>query len=351
MKCKRIGIIGHFGGKENFTDGQTVKTKEIYNYLVEHTSYQIYKVDTYKMKSLFLKKVTEIYKLFNKVDVVILIVSSRGYKILLPIINFFNKQKKLYLYDFVIGGNRQNLFKRHKYLLKIAKKYKKIYVETKEMLIEYQKYGFENVEIMSNFKNIPSFPPKKYVKNIKVFKLCTFSRICKEKGITDAIEVVSKLNSKDKNHKYTLDIYGNIDKSYGDEFKKLLSGNNEYISYCGIVPFSESSKIISSYDILLFLTFWPGEGFPGTLIDSFFASTPVIASDWNYNFEILNENITGIKVKVNDVDGVIDTIINLTKDVKLIEKLSLNCYNERTKYMPETVIKPFIVDLEGNNEK
>ena len=44
---KRIAIIGHFGGKEDFLDGQTVKTKILYEELKHATDWEIKKVDTY----------------------------------------------------------------------------------------------------------------------------------------------------------------------------------------------------------------------------------------------------------------------------------------------------------------
>ena len=311
-----IGIIGHFGGNKNFTDGQTVKTKELYNYLLDNTNFLITKFDTYNIKINPFKKFIDLYRLFKKVDVVILIVSSRGYKILVPIIDFLNRKRNVRLYDFVIGGNRQKIFENNSSLLKKAYKYKKIYVETKKMLLDYEKLGFHNVEIMNNFKNITSYSPKKH-NNHNVIKLCTFSRVCKEKGISDSIKVVKKLNDCDENKQYVLDIYGKIDDNYMAEFNSLLNENSKFVSYCGVADFSISSKIISNYDLLLFLTFWPGEGMPGTIIDCFFASTPVVATDWNYNFEILKDKCTGIKVEVGNVDQVVKEILVLVNNSTL----------------------------------
>ena len=43
----RIGIIGHFGGKEKFNDGQTVKTIAIYDALKRYGIEDVDKIDTY----------------------------------------------------------------------------------------------------------------------------------------------------------------------------------------------------------------------------------------------------------------------------------------------------------------
>ena len=46
-QIKEISIIGHFGGNEEILDGQTVKTKILYNELQNATDWKIKKVDTY----------------------------------------------------------------------------------------------------------------------------------------------------------------------------------------------------------------------------------------------------------------------------------------------------------------
>ena len=43
MKNKRIAIVGHFGGKKDFLDGQTIKTKVLYNELQSVTDWKIKK--------------------------------------------------------------------------------------------------------------------------------------------------------------------------------------------------------------------------------------------------------------------------------------------------------------------
>ena len=44
MKNKKISIIGHFGGNENILDGQTIKTKILYDELKNATDWKIKKV-------------------------------------------------------------------------------------------------------------------------------------------------------------------------------------------------------------------------------------------------------------------------------------------------------------------
>ena len=78
----------------------------------------------------------------------------------------------------------------------------------------------------------------------------------------------------------------------------------KYVSYGGKVPFDKSVDILKNYFALLFPTYYDGEGFAGTLIDAFSAGVPVIASDWKYNAEIVNEKV-GIVYSAKDRKAVL----------------------------------------------
>ena len=52
----------------------------------------------------------------------------------------------------------------------------------------------------------------------KPYRLCTFSRVIKEKVIEDIVQVIEEINSKNEKNIYSLDIYGPIDSHYEDQF-------------------------------------------------------------------------------------------------------------------------------------
>jgi hypothetical protein len=91
---KAIGIIGHFGGKENILDGQTIKTKILYDELKQSTSWNIIKVDTYyKSKNPFKLLWDTIHCLKTTKDIIIL-VSHNGKRMYFPLLNFCAKHFK-----------------------------------------------------------------------------------------------------------------------------------------------------------------------------------------------------------------------------------------------------------------
>ena len=348
MSDVKIGIIGHFGGNKVFFDGQTIKTKEINNYFENYYKIKTEKFDTYKNAKNPFKLFFGVKRLFKNCEVIILIVSTRGYKILLPLLMLLNKRFKRKILDFVIGGNRYTILE-NTFLQKLAKKTDKIYVETINIKNEYEKYKFTNVEVVPNFKNLKLQKIDKFDKKEKL-SLCTFSRVCKEKGINDGINLVNICNSILKQDVFYLDIYGQIDPSYKNEFEDLISKCNNTVSYKGMVEFSKSAEILKKYDLLLFLTFWNGEGFPGSIIDAFFSGLPVMATDFKYNFDILKEDKTGIKVEVNNIKMMEEKLLFYYINQEKLYEMKLNCIDEAKKYLPDNVMKNVIKYIDNHNK-
>lgn len=175
-------------------------------------------------------------------------------------------------------------------------------------------------------------------------RLATFSRVCEAKGIGDAVASVIRTNSKLGYNAFALDIYGQVEEGQEDWFASLMKGIPSYISYKGVVPFSSSVPIIKPYYALLFPTFYPGEGFAGTLIDSFSSGVPVIASDWRYNGEIVNDKV-GILYPARDKGALAKILLGLANDPLALLGLKRNCLEEAKRYRPSEAIKVLIDGL------
>ena len=105
MSTKKIAIIGHFGGNENILDGQTVKTKILYEELSKATGWKIQKVDTYYKSKDPLRLVWQtVIALVTAKDIIVLL-SGNGMKFYFPILSFASKAFGTRVYHDVIGGN------------------------------------------------------------------------------------------------------------------------------------------------------------------------------------------------------------------------------------------------------
>ena len=247
-KNKKIGIIGHFGGKENILDGQTIKTKILHEELSKAIDWEIMKVDTYYKKKNPVKLLIDTFKcLFSTKDIIVLL-SGNGMKFYFPILSFFAQKFHTNIYHDVIGGNLDVYVSKYPKFKKYLNSFQINWVETAGMKGRLEKQGIENCEVMPNFKrlSIASIDISKQ-KFSEPYRFCIFSRVMREKGIEDAIDAIESINEEAGKEICSLDIYGRIDDGYVERFEKVLKQVTNAIQYKGMVPYDKSVDAIKDY--------------------------------------------------------------------------------------------------------
>lgn len=339
----KIGICGHFGGDNNFLDGQTIKTKIITQELKK--IYTVKTLDTFKSKKRMFNILFGLIILLIKCENIIILPAHNGLKIIAPFLTFFNKIFKRKLHYIVIGGWLPKYLEDKEKLRRTLKKFDYIYVETSTMKNFLEKQGFKNITIMPNCKNLKILKEEELIYNMNMpYKLCTFSRVMKEKGIEDAIQAVKLINQKFEKIIYTLDIYGQIDENYKERFEKLVNEFPEYIKYKGIVPFNESADTLKKYYVLLFPTRFYTEGIPGTIIDAYAAGIPVVSSRWESFTDIIEENIIGKGYRFENTKEFIELLCTI-QTLDVMNKMKINCLRKAEEYLPKNVINVLFKNL------
>lgn len=347
-KVNKIVIIGHFGGRETFTDGQTVKTRTLYDGIKAYTNWKIKVVDTYYKKRRPLKLLFESFTsvLFSKRIIVML--SGNGMKLYFPFLSFSAKLFRKKVYHDVIGGNLDEYIAKNHKFVKYLNSFEWNFVETNTLKNKVESFGIKNCLVIPNFKNINPLNHIDSTSKRIPYTFCTFSRVMKEKGIEDAIKAIVQINDGANCVVCSLDIYGPIDTKYKNDFYKLLINHSNCVTYKGIVPPEESVDVLKNYYFLLFPTYWKGEGFPGTIIDSFASGIPVIASNWGSNSEIVCSGKTGyIYSKTEELKEIILKSISLDDDVYLTMKS--NCLTEAINYNSQFWLEKLIRFIETDS--
>ncbi len=344
---KKIGICGNFGVGNMCYDGQTVKTKILKGVLetkIGKNEVQI--LNTFEWYKNPIKLLYNSFKLVLNCKNILLLPAQKGVKIFIPLFLFFNIffNRKI---NYIAIGAWLNVFIRKNWWLKpFLKKIDNIFVETLNLSNELQKSSFENIKILYNFKNLNILDKSDLNGDYKrPYRLCTFSRVLKEKGITDAINVIARINKNFQEKIFILDIYGKIDNAYKNEFNELLNKNKEFVKYKGIVNQDESVNIISSYFLLLFPTRYLTEGIPGTIIDSYSAGVPVLTAEWNSSREIVRDGETGIIFKFLDLYDFEKKLLYISENPKSIIEMKENCLKEAQKYTPDKAIQNLLDEL------
>lgn len=336
---KDIGIIGCFDHINNHVIGAVVKTREI-SRVLQKNKYTVLEVDTYSWKRRLPHLLLEITKAFFLCKHIIVVSALPSF---CKINKFLNALSKITNkgYEFVlIGGELQAQYV-NRYANELHK-VSQIVVESTNLKNELEKYGIIDVAVMYNFKDLVPVSNTTFILDpTSPLRFCSFSRVTKEKGITDAIQAIKKANEMTNRMSVCLDIYGEISPDYKDEFNRLLSEPSiqNYIAYKGIIKSEESVECINKYFMLIFPTRFKGEGFPGTIIDSLNAGVPILASKWKYYNEILTEGYDSIAYEYENVESLIYKLLQIIESPQDIIGLRENCLVKAQKYNADEAVK------------
>ena len=154
MKNKKISIIGHFGGNENILDGQTIKTKILYDELKNATDWKIKKVDTYYKRKKSLKLIKDLIIAILTTNDIIILLSRNGMKLFFPLLSFSAKLFNKRIYHDVIGGNLDIYVQKYPKYKKYLNSFVVNWVETEGLKNKLLKQEINNCEVIPNFKRL-----------------------------------------------------------------------------------------------------------------------------------------------------------------------------------------------------
>jgi glycosyltransferase involved in cell wall biosynthesis len=118
-----------------------------------------------------------------------------------------------------------------------------------------------------------------------------------------------------------LDIYGPVAPDFEAHFFEVVARNPK-VRYMGVIPNKQVIDTLSRYDVLLFPSSYPGEGFPGILLEGAYAGIYCLASDHLYNKEVIENYCRG-------------EVVALQHFVSRAASITLNCVQvSRGGFMP-----------------
>lgn len=336
---KKISVIGNYGYKENQIDGQTFRTRlvkeEVSKLLGEN---EVSWTDTSYIKANPFTTIKSIVINFKNSSNIIIMPGIRGLRLLLPLYLLLKRIYKCKVYYLVVGGWLARFLSKQQQYINMINRLDGLFVQTNRLMKELNKIGVEKTNLLPNFRKF------KVDNNYKLstsspLKAVFFSRIIKEKGIELAVEAIKRINENSSSVIIELDIWGPIGKNYEDKFNELLRQNDfPFISYKGFLEPEKIYSVLPQYDIMIFPTYYQGEGFPGAVLDAFIAGIPVIASDWQDNSEIIVDMSTGLLFETNSISSLINVIEKVLHNPEVIVNMSRNCKNESQKYHVDNII-------------
>lgn len=340
MKKYKVGIIGYFAKGKSKAGGQEAKTCAIDRAIKEkYGDDAVFNVDTTDWKKNPICLFCGIIFMSIKCQNIIMLPAQKSLKIFIPFFEFLNRFFHHKLFYSVVGGWLPDCLRNNFALQTKCKKLDGIFVETQSMKCALLDMGFNNVKVVPNFKYLkPISISEIKISSDKPYKLCTFSRVMKEKGIEDVINAVKTINNRYGEIIYQLDIYGKIEDSYKDCFNKLIKSFPSYIKYAGMVEPDQSVETIKEYFALVFPTHYYTEGVPGTLIDACMSGVPVISALWGNYQDVFIEDVTGWGYEFGNQDALLNVLTRVKDNPKKFLELRKTTLQEAKKYSPESNI-------------
>ncbi len=343
MSGNGIAVVGKIAEQADLYDGQAVKTRILCEELIRHyPDRTIYTVDTYQYKKNVFTILKNTFRAFFHCQTIIVLLAKNGRTFLVPFLMFLNLFFHRQLYHDVIGGSMPSEVANHPFLIRCMSGFRETWVETASMKKALYLLGIKRVKVLPNFKRLPIIKESEIgIRNKKTYIFVTFSRVLKEKGITDAIHAVTALNEKYGAGTAILHVYGQIEREYVQEFQSLLQQYPFDVEYKGIAHPGQSVSILRHGFMLLFPSVYPGEGIPGTIIDAFAAGLPVIATNWHFNAEMVDHGVTGYVYSWEHSNLLFEWMCYAIEHSTQVDDMRTACLKEAEKYTPDAVM-PYI---------
>lgn len=348
MKNKNILVVGYFGYVSNQLDGQTIKTRNIYELLKSKEEECNYRVSYFDTQSFQTKK-TNIIKMYHQVfkyDLLIYIGAHSNLKYLFPVHYLITRIIQIDLHYIVVGGWLAEFLENkpiHRFMLK---RIRGIYPQTKLLTEQLQeKYSFSNVVQLHNFRM--EEPSSSDVISINKcsdkIKIVFMARIHPMKGVDVLFQLADHLN-KLPHQKYCLDIYGPMFEEYRSVFENKIKRYSN-IRYHGALLPGEINKTLREYDLMLFPTKYFTEGFPGSILDAYMAGLPVIATRWKYAEEFIDDGNSGVITEFDIPEDFIEKTINCIDRPEYLDQLKIGARKQSKKFSSEAawnILKSYI---------
>jgi glycosyltransferase involved in cell wall biosynthesis len=345
---KSVLICGNYGYRTGQIDGQTVKTRVLRQAFAETLGDDHARVlDTSYLTVNPLHFVNEARRGIKECSQIVMLPGDRSLKLILPLFLYWARKWERPLWYVVIGGWLPDLLARKRWLRYLCSRLSGIYVETPTMASRLSRLGLPQVQVLPNFRKFDRTLQRDLTPPTRPLKLVFYSRVIKEKGIEEAIAAVTRLNQAVPNNPAaTLDVYGPTPIYYRTEFERLLSQSPD-VHYRGVLSSDNVHGVLQHYDLMLFPTYYEGEGFPGAIVDAFIAGVPVLASDWKYNREIIDEGKTGVIHAARSVNEMVCKLRDFVNYPNEIMPMRQHCIREANKFHVHQVVHHILQDMSG----
>ncbi|MEM7133288.1 MAG: glycosyltransferase [Chloroflexota bacterium] len=162
----------------------------------------------------------------------------------------------------------------------------------------------------------------------------------------------SEVNDKERSQhaapKIQCDLFGPIVHEYEEKFKSELA-QTPWASYCGILQNEDVLATMGAYDVLVFPTFYQGEGYPGIIVEAMIAGLPVVTTRFRSIPDMIEDQVNGLIVEPNDSVSLAEGIRYFLENPGRIPLMAEANHRRHHKYDLHTVLPEMIGIMESSS--
>lgn len=342
MKEYKAFVVGDFAHGEKVYSGQTAKVRDYHAFLAKrYGDDQVLTLDTRNWKKHIFSCVRALISGCKKSENVVLLLCANGLsvKTVFPLVMRRKKKYGFRVLFSIVGGALMTEFEKSKYLQKNLPKTEAVYVETRALENMLKEHGLTNVYYAPVFSRRKTVTAEEIPASwTEPLRLCTYARVVKEKGISDAIDAVVEVNRRLGRKACILDVYGPAVPEYKEEFDQKVKEADGSVENLGLLTDENAIDELSKHYLLVFPTYYVGEGFPIALLESMKSALPVVATDWHFNSEIIDSGKTGI-VYNREKENLADILERLIQSPETVTEMRLHCLEKAATFDPEAIMQ------------
>lgn len=199
-----------------------------------------------------------------------------------------------------------------------------------------EKIGFDKNKIIKKYNFVPDagvdLKPIA-IENIPNRYVVFYGRIGEEKGIRVLMDIWNNLND------IPLVVMG--DGPLSNEFSAWAEKHTN-VYYLGYTEHNKCLSIVKGSEFVVFPSIWY-EGCSMVEIETESMGKGLVATNLGFSVEAIENGVNGFKVNLGNLNGFIDTIINLWHNPDLCKKIGLNArIDYENKYMPNDNLRKLI---------
>ena len=112
----------------------------------------------------------------------------------------------------------------------------------------------------------------------------------------------------------------------------------------------EINGVIWEYDLQLFPTKYRTEGFPGSILDAFYAGVPTLSAQWYSGREVINDGVDGILFEQFDYSDMEKKLTDLCNDPDLLNRLKEGARLRGEQYDGEKIVREMLSVVVGDSD-